>query len=130
MLITILSITGLVTSLVILILIIKKFEENLFLHAGVFLVSIVFLLALFISLCFIIETQVLKQRDYDLFLESKEALEYRLESEGLVGNEFLYKDILKFNRELRKVKYGVNSIWLNWFYNSKVAEIEYIDYRG
>lgn len=67
------------------------------------------------------------ENKYNQKLYQKEMLEYRLEDNGLQGNEFLYHDITEFNNELRSVKYWYNNAWTNWFNNGKVASIDYIE---
>lgn len=66
--------------------------------------------------------------NYQDALAERQMLEYRIEHcENLVGNELLYADIVYFNEELRHTKRFINSPWTNWFYNKKIAEMDYID---
>lgn len=77
----------------------------------------------------IIHSQVGKDIHYQNTLYKKEMLEYRIDSmeENIIGNEMLYNDIVEFNNELRSVKKWANSPWTNWFYNEKIADIDYIE---
>lgn len=70
--------------------------------------------------------------DYQDKLYEKEMLEYRINNadENIVGNEMLYNDIVEFNNELRRTKKFINSPWLNWFNNAKIASMDYIEIPG
>ena len=48
-------------------------------------------------------------------------------SDNIVGNEMLYNDVVEFNNELRRIKKWANSPWVSWFYNQKIASIDYIE---
>lgn len=76
--------------------------------------------------------QIPAEHKYQKMLYEKEVIEYRIEnqSSNLVGNELLYNDIVEFNNNLRDTKRHVNSPWVNWFYNAKIASIEYIEIPG
>lgn len=80
----------------------------------------------------ILAVQVPRQKNYEQALYEKQIIEYRIEKEdeNIVGNELLYNDIVEFNNELRINKNYSNNIWLNWFYNDKIATIEYIEIPG
>ena len=66
--------------------------------------------------------------DYQNALAEKQMIEYRIEmGEELVGNELLYTQVVEFNNELRHIKKWAKSPWTNWFYNQKIAEIDYIE---
>ena len=84
---------------------------------------------LIISLIVIMFVQIPAQKDYEAMLYEKEVLEYRLENQDNVlnGNELLYQDITEFNNDLRNCKYWADNLWLNWFFNQKIATIDYID---
>jgi high-affinity nickel permease len=71
--------------------------------------------------------QTTAKKEFEKVKYEKEVLEYRLETEGLSGNEFLYKDIVEFNNSLRDTKYYYNGIWINWFTNKYIAEMDYIE---
>lgn len=66
---------------------------------------------------------------YENKIYEKEMLEYRIEhyEPSAVGNELLYNDVVKFNNNLRSIKKWAASPWTNWFYNHKIATIEYIN---
>lgn len=66
---------------------------------------------------------------YQDALYEKQVLEYRLSHMGdnIIGNEMIYDDIVEFNNKLRDDKERANSLFYGWFYNKKVATIEYID---
>lgn len=67
--------------------------------------------------------------DYQNKLYEKEMLEYRIEQidEDITGNEMLYNDIVEFNNDLRHTKKRANNLWTNWFYNQKIASIDYVE---
>lgn len=66
---------------------------------------------------------------YQNKLYEKEMLEYRIEQidEDITGNEMLYNDIVEFNNDLRHTKKWANNLWTNWFYNQKIASIDYVE---
>ena len=86
---------------------------------GTFLVTTLTLIAL---------VQIPAETDYQKAVYQKEILEYRLENanENIVGNELLYNDIVEFNNNLISVKKWSKNYWVNWFYNAKIATIDYI----
>lgn len=67
--------------------------------------------------------------DYEKTIYERDVLEYRLEhsDENMIGNELLYNDIVKFNNSLRHTKEWADSPWISWFFNQKIADIEYIE---
>lgn len=85
-----------------------------------------------ISVVFSLVAQIPKQKDYETALYERQVIEYRLEnkSENVVGNELLYQDIVDYNNGLRSHKRYSDNFWLNWFYNDKIATIEYIEIEG
>lgn len=89
-------------------------------------INIIIFLAIGLTILFI---QVPKDKNYQNVLYEKEVLEYRLENkdENQVGNEMLYSEITKFNNELREHKIYSKNLWLNFFYNDKIATIDYIE---
>lgn len=92
------------------------------------LLSIIFGFVSLVSGGIAIQTQVTKDVEYEQKIYEKQVLEYRLENcEDLQGNELLYADITKFNNELRNTKHWANNLWTSWFYNDKVATIDYIE---
>lgn len=66
---------------------------------------------------------------YQDALYEKHVLEYRLShmDDNIIGNEMIYDDIVEFNNRLRDNKDRANSLFYGWFYNKKVATIEYIE---
>ena len=68
--------------------------------------------------------------DYQSLLMQRQSLEYRLSQDDLKGNELLYQDINEFNMMLQEEKYWASNLWVNVFYNWKIAEIDYIDYTS
>lgn len=77
-------------------------------------------------------TQIPKQKNYESALYERQVIEYRLDhkSENVVGNELLYEDIVEYNNALRSHKRYHDNFWLSWFYNDKIATIEYIEIEG
>lgn len=75
--------------------------------------------------------QINEEIDFQNTIYEKKTIEYRLEhkEDNLVGNEWLYNDIIDFNNRLRSEKYWSSNPWTNWFYNDRVAEIGYIEYE-
>ena len=86
--------------------------------------------ALLICVIGICTVQIPKEIDYQQSLYEKQVIEYRIENQDkdIVGNELLYQDIVEFNNNLRTQKQYANNIWVNWFYNDKIATIDYIEY--
>lgn len=78
-----------------------------------------------------LDTQIHKDIRFEEAFYLRENLEYRLEhkEEDVVGNEHLYNDIIEFNNDLRSVKYYCNNPWVNWFYNDKIATLDYIELK-
>ena len=77
----------------------------------------------------ILNAQIPANINYEKMLYEREMLVYRLENkeENLIGNEHIYTQVIEFNNELRNTKYYSNNIWTNWFYNQKIATIDYIE---
>lgn len=101
-----------------------------------FCISIVFSIFIGIGLMVVgtlsILTQCYKQKDYEKAIYERQVIEYRLEKQddNLVGNELLYQDIVNYNNNLRNHKRYSDNFWLNWLYNDKIANIEYIELDG
>lgn len=74
-------------------------------------------------------TQIPKQSAYEKEVMRRDMLVYRLEHKESeqVGNEMLYSDILEFNQDLYSAKRWCKNPWVNWFWNDKIAELDYID---
>lgn len=60
-------------------------------------------------------------------LSKKEHLEYYLETTDFEESKLLYKDINSFNDRLKEYKANYNNLWTNWFFNKKIASINYIE---
>lgn len=83
---------------------------------------------LFFSLVIISIVQIPKEINYEKCLNEKQILEYRLENqkENVFENSLLYNEIINFNNKLTTHKVCCSDLWLNWFGNEKIADIEYI----
>lgn len=77
----------------------------------------------------VISVHVTSEIDYRNNVRMRQDLMYRqtLKSDS-VGNELLLREITEFNQDLERIKYWHNNPWVNWFYNGKIAQIEYIEY--
>ena len=108
-----------------------KFCFNGILYAISVLTTIIGSAALFVCSLFAIITVCTKNIQFEKATYEKEMLEYRLENqeENLVGGELLYNDILEFNNKLKSHKKYSKNLFTNWYYNDKIAEIDYIDHR-
>lgn len=93
--------------------------------------SFAFIGVLVLMVCSVLAiiTAATKDKVYQDMLYQRKVLEYRLshEEENTIGNELLYSDIVEFNNELRSDKTYSDNIWINWFFNDKVATIDYIE---
>lgn len=98
------------------------------LGAGIMLVVVFSLIGVVLGVM-IIGTQSTWELDYENKIYEKQVLEYRLEQvdDNITGNEMLYNDIVAFNNGLRETKRWANSPWTNWFFNTDVATIDYIE---
>ena len=96
--------------------------------AAVFTTVIGAFAAVVVGVCILANFASLEVR-YENKIYEKEMLEYRIEHyESIaVGNELLFDDIVEFNNDLRVTKKWAASPWMNWFYNHKIATIEYIN---
>ena len=76
----------------------------------------------------ILHVKINEDIDYQSALYEKEVIEYRIDnmSDNVVGNEMLYNDVVEFNNELRRTKKLANNPLVSWFYNQKIASIDYI----
>ena len=131
MIITIISVALLIIGIAIIILEGKYILcKDCWFGVGV-IASVIGGMATIICIIGILTIHVPKEIDYQNALYEKEVIEYRIENidENLVGNEFLYNDVVTFNNELRKVKMHTNNLWVNWFWNEKIATIDYIDFE-
>lgn len=110
------------------------FKLNKFYHSDLLIIKLILLITSFVLIvlsCLIIGIQTNSQIEFEQSLYEKKTLEYRLEhiNDNKVGNEMLYSEIIDFNNNLRYNKYWVNNYWTNWFNNSKVAKLGYIEYE-
>lgn len=82
-----------------------------------------------ICVLLIMRAQIPKQAHYEKAVMQRDMLEYRLEhrESEQIGNELLYSDVLEFNQDLYSVKKWSKNPWVNWFWNNKIAELDYID---
>lgn len=89
-------------------------------------------IGLLVCLSIIAIVQIPRQIDYENILYEREMLEYRLENQdkNIVGNELLYREITEFNNDLRCYTRYSDNLWINWFHNQLIAEIDYIDIEG
>lgn len=97
-------------------------------EAAVFTTVIGAFAAVVVGVCIIANFATLEV-NYENKIYEKEMLEYRIEhyEPSAVGNELLYNDVVEFNNNLRIIKKWAASPWTNWFYNHKIATIEYIN---
>ena len=88
-------------------------------------------IVLFFSAILILGQVINLNDEYEAAVYEKQVLEARLDhledNPYSVGNEYLYHDIVKYNNNLRHVKYWANNPWTSWFNNHKIASIDYID---
>lgn len=98
---------------------------------GIMITAISVCIALGCMIC-ILCTQISAEHHYQKTLYKKEVIEYRIENQNnnIVGNELLYNDIVEFNNSLRETKLYAGNPWTNWFYNAKIASIDYIEIPG
>ena len=133
MLITLIIIALLIVGAVCLIIESKMYSKTYYHNDWLFSIGIVLVLLMSLTLIFcgvfIIGVQTARDIDYQNALYEREMLEYRIEhmEENIVGNEMLYNDIVGFNNRLRTTKKWANNPWTSWFYNKKIAEIDYVE---
>lgn len=79
--------------------------------------------------CLLIPVQAKKQENYEKTVMERDMLEYRIKNydDNLTGNELLYSDILSYNQKVYVNKKWSQNLWVNWFWNEKIAELDYID---
>lgn len=78
-----------------------------------------------------LRVQINKDVDYQVALNERDALVYRLEhrEDNMVGNEMLYSEVTEFNNGLLSTKKWADSPWIGCFFNEKIADLDYIEYR-
>lgn len=128
MLLTILSGVVLIVGIILIVIGRDDWDINVKTILGV-LLTLIGGVALIVFSVLAIITAATKDKVYQDMLYQREVLEYRLnhEEENTIGNELLYSDIVEFNNELRNDKTYSDNIWINWFFNDKVATIDYIE---
>ena len=133
MILTILSLVILLAGIVLLIILNKSYylDEDIWLPISI--VSIMLgAIGVITTLAAICAAQIPGETNYQAALYEKSVLEYRLENQddNIVRNELLFNDIVEFNNTLRQTKRYANSPWVNWFYNQKIATINYVTIDG
>ena len=110
----------------------KKYQYDESDSFGYAILIFLYSIPMCLCICFALSVQVYKDMDYDEMVYEKSVLELRLENkdENLVGNEFLYNDIIDFNNKLKYEKKYANNFWIGIFHNDKIATIEYIKIEG
>ena len=128
MLITIIIVAIFIVCLIIVIATAHKYKYDNLNMMGAIGIVVFGIGSVMIAAC-VISNYLTVEINYENTLYAKQVLEYRLEtkSENLTGNELLYSEIVEFNNELRKVKRYANSPWTSWFYNPKIAAMDYIE---
>lgn len=128
MLLTMLSGGVLIVGIILIVIGRDDWDVNVKTILGILLTLIGGVVLVILSVLAII-TAATKDKVYQDMLYQREVLEYRLshEEENTIGNELLYSDIVEFNNELRSDKTYSDNIWINWFFNDKVATIDYIE---
>ena len=141
MLFMILSICVLIASAVIVALCYnydyKPFFGNLGVQVVSTLILFVFIVVTIVASSILIYVKSTENYKYEVMLENKRSLEYRLdmmsndENASVVEINSLYNDIYEYNMGIKSYKYWGNNLWFNWFYNSKIVEYgEYIEIKG
>lgn len=128
MLLTILSGGVLIVGIILIVIGRDDWDVNVKTILGILLTLIGGVVLVILSVLAIIAAAT-KDKVYQDMLYQRKVLEYRLshEEENTIGNELLYSDIVEFNNELRSDKTYSDNIWINWFFNDKVATIDYIE---
>lgn len=110
----------------------RNIGDNDLLFAICYLIVFLFSIPLVIAGGIAMAVQIPKEKNYQQVVYERQVIEYRLENkdDNIVGNELLYKDIVKFNNNLRNHKRYANSFWIGVFYNDKIATIDYITIQG
>ena len=106
----------------------KHYTDNI-MFASIITTMISFF-ALLIMGVLAVSQAVENEPEYQSALMQRQSLEYRLSQDDLKGNELLYQDINEFNTMLQEEKYYASNLWVNVFYNWKIAELDYIDYTS
>lgn len=133
MILTILSLVILLAGIALLIILDESYYLDIDIWFPIGIVSIILgASGVIVTLAVICAAQIPSETNYQAALYEKSVLEYRLENQddNIVGNELLFNDIVKFNNTLRQTKRYANSPWVNWFYNQKIATIDYVTIDG
>lgn len=123
MIIILFTILALVVSAILLIVFYKKDYET----TVSFLTTFVFGASLLGELIGVACSHGTARNEYNKLIYQKEVLEYRLENDGLVGNELLYRDITDFNNTIREARYWYENPWTSWFCSGLIPSIDYIE---
>ena len=69
--------------------------------------------------------------EYQQMLNTREAIEYRLEQidndENLLVNGGVYDDIVEYNNKLLEYKTWTHNFWIGWFWCDSPATLDYIE---
>ena len=108
---------------------VPSMQDTTILSASLIIITFSSLALLIIGTLAVIQA-VENEPEYQSALMQRQSLEYRLSQDDLKGNEILYQDINEFNMMLQEEKYWASNLWVNVFYNWKIAELDYIDYTS
>ena len=133
MILTILSLVILLAGIALLIILDESSYLDIDIWFPIGIASIMLgAIGVIVTFATICAAQIPSETNYQATLYEKSVLEYRLENQddNIVGNELLFNDIVEFNNTLRQTKIYANNPWVNWFYNQKIATIDYITIDG
>lgn len=108
---------------------VPSMQDTTILSASLIIITFSSLALLIMGTLAVIQA-VENEPEYQSALMQRQSLEYRLSQDDLKGNEILYQDINEFNMMLQEEKYWASNLWVNVFYNWKIAELDYIDYTS
>lgn len=108
---------------------VPSMQDTTILSASLIIITFSSLALLIMGTLAVIQA-VENEPEYQSALMQRQSLEYRLSQDDLKGNELLYQDINEFNMMLQEEKYWASNLWVNVFYNWKIAELDYIDYTS
>ncbi|MFW6029236.1 MAG: hypothetical protein ACOCRO_03180 [Halanaerobiales bacterium] len=91
----------------------------------------------FVSLIIIADVQITKVPEYETLEMRKEIIEEKIDrienhEDGIVNGDFgsladTYDKAEDINSDIIKARYWSDNIWLNWYYNDLIADMELID---
>ena len=103
-------------------------KENYEIVGGIaFILLLTFGLAMFGECLGVALSHGTARNKYNKLIYQKGVLEYRLENDGLTGNELLYRDITDFNNTIREARYWYENPWTSWFCSGLIPSIDYIE---